>query len=125
MFYSGRGKQLIKGYPLLLTANEYLVEGSPDINGAVLDDSINNLRDGSCKVRVGEFRMEEDLGAKETLITNIDLERLWGRGGNVKSTMYDSSMIKGNHTLFRGKPYNSSKEIVIKGGIPVYRGLHF
>ena len=63
MFYGGRGQQLIRSYSLVLADYGYLVEGSPDIDGAVLDDSVDNLGDGRGEIWVGELRMEENLWA--------------------------------------------------------------
>ena len=53
-----------------------LVEGAPDVDGAVLNDSVDGLRDGSGEVRVGKLRVEEDLWTKEPLVPHIHRERL-------------------------------------------------
>ena len=52
-----------------------LVERSPDVDGAVLDDAVHGLRDGSGEVRVGKLWVEEYLGTQEPLITHI--HRKW------------------------------------------------
>lgn len=56
----GGGQQLIRNYSLVSADHDYLVEGSPDVDGAVLDDSVDNLGDGRGEVWVGELRMEEN-----------------------------------------------------------------
>ena len=61
----------------------YLVEGSPDVNGAVLYDHVNHFRDRSGEVRVGELGMEEDFRSKESLVANINFECLEGESGHM------------------------------------------
>lgn len=38
----------------------HLVERTPDVNGAVLDDLIHHFRDGLGEVRVGKLGLSED-----------------------------------------------------------------
>ena len=54
----------------------YLVQRSPDINGAVLYDCVHDFRNGCGKVRVGKLGMEEYLRSQEPLVANIDCEVL-------------------------------------------------
>ena len=53
-----------------------LVERSPDVDGAILDDGVHGLRDGSGEVWVGKLWVEEYLGTQEPLITHVHRERL-------------------------------------------------
>ena len=39
----------------------YLVQRPPDVDGAVLDDSVHYFRDRSGEVWIAELRVEEDL----------------------------------------------------------------
>ena len=55
----------------------YLVQASADINGAVLDDIVHHLRDGHGEIRVGELRMEKNLGSQEAFIAHIHTEELF------------------------------------------------
>lgn len=48
-----------------------LVERTPDINGAVLDDSVHGLGDGSGEVWVGKLRVEEYLWTQEPLVAHV------------------------------------------------------
>ena len=54
----------------------HLVKWTSDINGAVLDDGVHCLRDGSGEVWVGELRVEENLWTQESFITHIHCEWL-------------------------------------------------
>ena len=53
-----------------------LVERSPDVDGAILDDGVHGLRDGSGEVWVGKLWVEEYLRTQEPLITHVHRERL-------------------------------------------------
>lgn len=47
----------------------YLIEWSPDVNGAVLDHVVHRLRDWSREVRVGELERKAMAGKPLTMIT--------------------------------------------------------
>ena len=68
----------------------YLVQRSPDVNGAVLYDDVHNFRNRSSKIGVSEFGMEKNLWPQEPLVANIDCEvlkeegrHLWSFRGNL------------------------------------------
>ena len=52
------------------------VETPAHVDGAVLDDGVDGLGDGDGEVGVGELGVEEDLGAEEALVADVDAERL-------------------------------------------------
>merc|ERR1740123_604828 len=55
-----------------------LVEASPHVNGAVLDHCVHGLRYRHCEVRVGKFRVEKYLWAKEPFVADIHSEATLG-----------------------------------------------
>ena len=60
----------------------HLVEWTSDVDGAVLDDGINCLRDGSGEVWVGKLRVEEDLWTQEPLVAHVHCEWLHTQAKN-------------------------------------------
>lgn len=57
-----------------------LVELSSVIHRAGLNRLVNNLIQWSSEIVVEEFRMEEHLWSQESLVTNINLDRLSAAG---------------------------------------------
>lgn len=53
--------------------NDVLVETTTDVNGAVLDDIVNDGGEGDSEVAGEDLRVEENLGTEETLVTDVDL----------------------------------------------------
>jgi hypothetical protein len=58
--------------------NDVLVETTTNVNGARLDNLINDLREGSQEIIGEHLGVEEDLGTQETLVANINLVGLLG-----------------------------------------------
>jgi len=52
--------------------DDVLVETTTNVNRARLNDRVDNLGQGGQKVAGEDFRVEENFGSKETLITNIN-----------------------------------------------------
>lgn len=58
----------------------YLIEWSPDVNGAVLDHIVHRLRDGGGEVRVGELERKAMAGKPWTIITPHTIQYFVLRG---------------------------------------------
>lgn len=56
--------------------NDVLVETTANIDGAVLDDVVDNSRKRDGEIRGEDLGVEEDLRTQEALVTDIDLVRL-------------------------------------------------
>lgn len=52
--------------------NDVLVETAPDVDGALLDDAVDDDGEGRQEVRRVDLRVEEDLGGKEALVADVD-----------------------------------------------------
>ena len=50
----------------------HLVETSPDIDGRLLDDGVDDFRQGREEVGRVDLGIEEDFGGEETLVADID-----------------------------------------------------
>lgn len=50
----------------------YLVESTSNIDWRLLDDIVDNLREGCKEIRGIDLRIEEDLWGKESFIPDVD-----------------------------------------------------
>ena len=52
--------------------DDVLVEAAPDVDGALLDDAVDDDGEGREEVGRVDLGVEEDFRSKETFVTNID-----------------------------------------------------
>lgn len=58
--------------------DDVLVQATADVDGAVLDDVVDDGGEGDGEVGGEDFRVEEDLRTQEALVTNVNLVGLLG-----------------------------------------------
>jgi hypothetical protein len=56
--------------------HDVVVQRPSNVDRAVLDHIVDDLRDWCREIGIGELRMEEDLRPEEALVADIDVERL-------------------------------------------------
>ena len=97
-------------------ATTHVVKWSPNVDWTRLDASVHNFRNGSCEIGVRKLGMEKNLGSQETLVADIDAERLLRDA--VHALVLQEPLV-GLFVVFRKFPSDVGADVAV----PLFYGL--